>query len=907
MPHRIVGREAEQSRIIEWLTSPTLGASANVLTGPAGAGKTALWDWTVGEAAGLVLVSRAGIAEAHLPWVCLADLLSTVPADQIDALPAPQRHALRVVMLLDAGDETVDARAVGTGVWTLLGRLCGHQPVLVALDDLPHVDPESAAALAFALRRLPDAAAIRVIGTSRADGPPWTPLDGIDAGQLIRLDIGPLTVAATYDLLYGRLGVRFPRPMLLRVHETSGGNPLYALELARALDRMDSPPAPGLPLPVPAGLDALIGDRIRSQPTQVRTLVASAAAAWRLAEPSVDTGVLAAATDAGLVVADVAIDGARVIRAAHPLIGAAAYASLTAGDRQALHERLAAVSGDPVERARHTALAGTTARGDVARILDAGVLAALASGTPEIAVELGRLAVDRSDDAEKAERLDRLAQALSRAGDAQGAVVAARAAADATPVGPARAIRQVRLAEHTYVESGHNGVLELLKAALEEAAGDPAATADVLVTLTMYTLDIETAVGYANRAVSLLEQLDEPDPGILVTALGMAAGMRFRAGGGLDHEAFERIIEIERVRPRRRLADRVDAAYAALLKYADHLTDAEARLLALLEEAEGSGDLEAVAYVLGHLPQIALWQGRLSDAQAYAERHLVIAEQAGMMVASTARYNLGVALAYRGRHDDAVTLLTMTMQEKNASDWDLQRGLGGLGYTALSSGDAALAVEHLTEWHTLLRAMNFREPGYSRSHLDFVEALVATGRIAQAEEFIDELDDQVLTSGRRSAAAIATTGRALIQACRGDIDSAAGTIQDALAYYETSPFRFDQARTCLIAGRIAWRARARRMARDLVASATDDFTAFGATAWAERGASELARMNLRAAAPAQLTETERRIADLAARGMTNRAIAEELFLATKTVEANIARAYRKLGIRSRAELGARLG
>ena len=225
MPHRIVGREAEQTRLIEWLTSPTLGASASVLTGPAGAGKTALWDWTVGEAAGLVLVSRAGIAEAHLPWVCLADLLSTVPADQIDALPAPQRHALRVVMLLDAGDETVDARAVGTGVWTLLGRLSGHQPVLVALDDLPHVDPESAAALAFALRRLQDAAAIRVLGTSRADGPPWTPLDGIEASRLIRLDIGPLTVAATYDLLQDRLGVRLRRPMLLRVHETSGWQP----------------------------------------------------------------------------------------------------------------------------------------------------------------------------------------------------------------------------------------------------------------------------------------------------------------------------------------------------------------------------------------------------------------------------------------------------------------------------------------------------------------------------------------------------------------------------------------------------------------------------------------------------------------------------------------------------------
>jgi DNA-binding NarL/FixJ family response regulator len=458
-----------------------------------------------------------------------------------------------------------------------------------------------------------------------------------------------------------------------------------------------------------------------------------------------------------------------------------------------------------------------------------------------------------------------------------------------------------------YIESGRNDVLDLLHAALDEAAGNPTATADVLLTLTMCTVDIGTAITHANRAVALLEQIDDPDPSLLVTALGTAAGMRFRAGDGLDRDAFERIIEMERVRPRRRLPDRVDAGYAALLKYADHLPEAQERMLALLDEAEVSGDLEAIAYVLGHLPQIALWQGRLTDAQAYAERHLTLCEQAGMMDASTGRYNLGLALAYRGRHDDAVTLLTRTIEDKTADDWALQRGLGGLGYTALASGDAALAVEYLSEWHELLRAMHFREPGYSRSHLDFVEALVATGRIARAQEFLDELDDQVRTSGRQSAAAIAITGRALIHAARGDIGSAVEAIYGALAYYDASPFRFDHARTRLIAGRILWRGRARRKARDLVASATDDFTAFGAAAWAERGASELTRMKLPAAAPAHLTETEQRIADLAAGGMTNRAIAERLFLATKTVEANIARIYRKLGIHTRAELGARVG
>ncbi len=288
--------------------------------------------------------------------------------------------------------------------------------------------------------------------------------------------------------------------------------------------------------------------------------------------------------------------------------------------------------------------------------------------------------------------------------------------------------------------------------------------------------------------------------------------MRFRAGDGLDRDAFERIIEIERAWPRRRLADRVDAGYAALLKYADQLPEAEDRMLALLE-AELSGDLEAIAYILAHPPQVVLWQGRLTEAQAYAERHLAISDQAGMMYESTAQYNLGVALAYLGQHDEAATLLTRTIGEKTADDWDLQRGLGGLGYIALASGDAALAVEHLTEWHELLRAMHFREPGYSRSHLDFVEALVATGRIGQAQEFLDELDDQVRTSGRQSAAAIATTGRALIHAARGDLDSAVEAIQDSLAYCDSSPFRLDHARTRLIAGRILWRARARHRDR----------------------------------------------------------------------------------------------
>ena len=95
-------------------------------------------------------------------------------------------------------------------------------------------------------------------------------------------------------------------------------------------------------------------------------------------------------------------------------------------------------------------------------------------------------------------------------------------------------------------------------------------------------------------------------------------------------------------------------------------------------------------------------------------------------------------------------------------------------------------------------------------------------------------------------------------------------------------------------------------ARELLERALVIFEAAGAVLWAERARGELERVGLRRAAPDQLTESERRVAELAASGLTNREVAAQLFMSPKTVEANLARAYRKLGIRSRAELGTRL-
>lgn len=160
---------------------------------------------------------------------------------------------------------------------------------------------------------------------------------------------------------------------------------------------------------------------------------------------------------------------------------------------------------------------------------------------------------------------------------------------------------------------------------------------------------------------------------------------------------------------------------------------------------------------------------------------------------------------------------------------------------------------------------------------------------------------------RMSAAAVALTGRAMLDAHSGQPDDARSAVTAALNWYDTSPLRFDRARTLLIAGQISRRAKAKSDARDLLTEAENEFASFGAMAWRGQAAAELARVNVRPSAPSDLTETERLVAQLAASGLSNREVADRTFLAVKTVEANLARAYRKLGISSRAELGARMG
>ncbi len=188
---------------------------------------------------------------------------------------------------------------------------------------------------------------------------------------------------------------------------------------------------------------------------------------------------------------------------------------------------------------------------------------------------------------------------------------------------------------------------------------------------------------------------------------------------------------------------------------------------------------------------------------------------------------------------------------------------------------------------------------------DQIEALVALGELERAERLTEMLEQHARENDPPSALAGAARCRGLLAAAHGDLAAAGKELDVALAQLSRIEMPLELGRTFLISGLVKRRAKQKRAARDAFMRALETFETIGARLWAARAQSELERTGVRHSAGDELTPTELRVAGLAAQGLTNRRIAETLFVSAKTVEANLARIYLKLGIRSRAELGAR--
>ena len=230
-----------------------------------------------------------------------------------------------------------------------------------------------------------------------------------------------------------------------------------------------------------------------------------------------------------------------------------------------------------------------------------------------------------------------------------------------------------------------------------------------------------------------------------------------------------------------------------------------------------------------------------------------------------------------------------------------------LGACALGLLD--LSLERFDAVHQLLgplgarlEAGGVREPGSVRFTPDEIEALIALGRMEEAEALLSILECQAAQLGRASALASAARCRGLVCAARGDLEGALVSLQEALPAHERASMPFEHARTLLALGATRRRARMKRPAREALEQALAIFEELGARLWADKARAELARIGGRPAATGELTPTERRIAALAAEGRSNKEIATALFVTPKTVGTQLSRIYRKVGVHSRTEL-----
>lgn len=894
-------------------------SAALLLAGPAGIGKSHRWTAAVrvAEARGWrLLVARPTEAATRLGVSALLDLLSDVSDEELDALPRPQRTALRAALLRET-QAADDADAPGPGavshaLVTLVTLLARDRPVVVAVDDLQWIDATTDAMLAFLAGRLPERDVALVLA-ARTPAVPVPSTDGatepaviaelVRAGRLHRDDVAPLREAEVEALVSERIPL--PRLTLARVASVSGGNPFYALELARAWAAASETSGTS----VPESLRSLVGHRVGGLPAPVRHTVAACAA---LARPDVSTlrrlggyEHLADAERAGILTVD--LGG---IRFTHPLLAAAAYDALTGVEQAVLHAQLANAIDEEEERARHLALAADGPDESVAAALDVAVGRAIARGSALAAAEAAELAVRLTPAAEPAAyRTLRLAWLLYRAGETAAAERNYRRLVDDAAVpGRVRATALIRLADLAMFGVSHDVAGEYAVAAIEAAQrlDDPELLAEAhLMAAKVWAGTPVDWLAHATSAHGLLAGMPAPDVALLAATELEVADKSFYAGYGVLHERFERAIELERTANLPRGEQVAVGYYMVVLILADVLD----RARGLVDQQERDcreDDVEGyLPWTLHWRVQLELAAGRFDAARRAIDEQRAASQRAGQVGMETR------AAANRALLDLMCGDLARARQTLDrlvaAEPVDTQLAAivhARAGAAALYDGDAQAALDLLETAERLNPTDGALEPSRMAPVPLRIETLIALGRHDEARRLLERYE--AVAGDRPSARAHALRCQGLLRAVHGEEAEAEAAFAAAAAVLDGAGVHpFEHARILLLHGQTLRRFRRKAAARDTLRAARERFADLGASGWVARTDAELARIGLRPPAAEELTVTEQRVAELAATGMTRADIAGLLFISPHTVAANLGRIYRKLGVANRAELAAR--
>jgi DNA-binding CsgD family transcriptional regulator len=919
----LLGRDRELDILTRILDQAAVGAgSALVLRGEAGIGKTTMLAEArrLAERRQMKTLACSGVpTEARLPFAGLHQLLR--PAlPLMPGIPAEQGDLLRAALGLDEA-VLADLYRVALAALELLAVAAAQAPLLVVADDAHWLDRASADVLAFAGRRI-SAEPIAMVLSSRdgADNP-------FDRSGLPGLDLGALDAASSESLL-DLVAPRLRREVRDRLLADARGNPLALVELPAALGpgtlgsgtlgsgtlgsgTLGSgtlEPAGPLPGRLPVGdlLRRSFTIRLSELPASTQDLLLAAAAdsGCGLAELCV-----AATTVHGSPVGPADIQPAINVRLVHlagdrvgfchPLVAAAIYQSVTVGQRQEIHLALARVIPPEDDRkVWHLALAALGPDDAVAAELEALADRAARRG----AVSVSIVALDRASSL--VTRKDRQAELLVRSSECAVELGRGRLAlnllarADTGQLGPFGEARVLIVREGVRPALAGDGVTVadlVAVAAAVEVAGDKDLAASVLWTAasrcwwTSAGLDDRLAVAAAAGVLDLA-----------VTDPRRIAILSYTVTAEQRPELRRHLL--------RTSADPLDLASlrfvaSAAANLGDHAL-AVRLFAAAVKLARRQGRLGVIARLQALQAWSTLWCGELAAVAMLAdETRRLAGEQDQDMWHGAAALELALVRSLRGDYVPGKQEVWSLLGSQENRPVRLYHAMAvyALAVSALGVGRYAEAYEYLRR---------IVDPADPASHYgarqwvvgDLAEAAAGTGRVAESTDLIAGLAAEL--RGHPTPAVRYTV--LFADVLLADDATAPDRFAAALAA-DPGGSRLGQARLRLAWG--AWLRRHRRMreARTELAAAQEAFGLIGAEGFAYRAARELRAAGGAARRPGQagltvLTPQELQIAQLAAEGLSNRQIGEQLFLSHRTVGSHLYHLFPKLGITTRAEL-----
>ena len=912
------GRDVERTQVERLLDAAADRPIGLALEGDPGIGKTTLWRAAVQSARGRgyrVLTTAPGEPDAVLAFAGLGDLFDGPAREFAGDLPGPQRQALAAALSLEGAPEVpANSTALPRAILSLVRGLAAREPVLLAIDDEQWLDPASARVLAFALCRLHEEP-VCVLLTRRieSDGALWPELarsfgsDGLKA-----LTVAPLELETMDALLRGQLGRTIPRPMLRRVHLASGGNPLFALAIARGLD---APGARPDDIPIPRTLSEAMQRRLRSIDERAYDpLLAIAAvsqanlATLQAVLPGFRLGDLDSAVRADIV----ELAGER-LRFTHPLLASTHYANAPAARRRELHRVLADVLDDEEERARHLALSAEAPDRQIALALEQAADIASARGATESAALL-------LEDAARLTPIDAVEARWSRTiaaaerhytgGNAARARDLLEALLPELPKGP---IRARALAELAPTRTDDGALAEsLLMDALAEAGDHHRLRAWIEWKLTGVSSNRVKFGTMLERARSAIEAAERTgDPGILAQALAEREVAACLTGQVIDFDVLRRAIELEDP-SQATTYDSPSGMLAELLWWSDDRrgrTPASRKRGGAGPGARGGYDYAALLHQLAMLEWYA---GNREVAEQYcATVSAAIRDQGEHSLDLWLAWGDALFAAGRGDLEQARTLARDAIELADRIDDPLvaSHPTMVLATVELWTGFPAAAHELLSPVRESFLASGFGLMGSLVLGLWWcdIEALIALGRPEEAESVLDDLRSRARVAENPNAIAIAERCRGLLLAARGRVPEAISALEAALVEHARRPLGPEIARTLLELGTLQRRAKQKNAAKQTLERALATFEAMGAQMWVDRTRDELSRIGLRRPTVSEgLTPAQTRVAALVVDGLSNREIASTLYMSPRSVEAHLTKIYREYGVRSRAQLVATL-